>query len=131
MNPAIFLSSTGTTATSVLDSDSIVVTRQTPTADPTVTTLATIYSGPADVQFDDGAMVYDPSGVIANYDAIAIIDPGAGGALPGINPGDAMVVNADNNDVLTVLSVSPWGTPLAHLELKLKRGPLSETLPKT
>lgn len=127
-------STTVTSAMAFFATESVVIDRATPNANPVLKTRTVIYSGACDFQSGGGSQYRNPSGVVDIADAWLSIDPDASGNLPSVEVGDratvtqtvnsvpqpAVVYNVDNVSVLTGV--------LPHVELLLKRGPVKNEM---
>jgi hypothetical protein len=100
------------------NTETVVVTRRTPGATPGNFTTTTIYSGAADVQSTGGSSYMSPTGAIDIADLDMDLSPVAG-VLPPILVGDFV---AYNSGTYTIVNVSAWSFPLAHVSALLKRG---------
>jgi len=100
------------------DTETVVVTRRTAGATPGNFNTTTIYSGAADVQSTTGSSYMSPTGAIDMADCTMDLDPVAG-VLPPILVGDFV---AYNSGTYTIVNVSAWTFPIAHVSAMLKRG---------
>lgn len=120
-NPAMFLSSTTTAAMSMLDTETVTITRATPGATPgTFEAPTTVYEGPADLQIGTGSIYYNPGGTVEQADGVLTIDPQAG-VLPALKVNDVVAIT-DGPDY-TIVQVTVWNFAPMHVEAMIKRGP--------
>lgn len=105
-------------------SDTVLITRDVANADGSSSTTTTIYNGAADVQYESGALSFNPSGPVDAYDVIVIIDP-VNGVLPAFKVNDTIQING--GETATVVLIEPSTAPPIHVELKGKRGGLPYT----
>lgn len=99
--------------------DTMVVRRRTAPNQP----IATVYTGPADVQAPTGHTYYDAGGVIQVYDALAFVYPIAG-VLPTVLIDDTVVVTSMRGTVTSyrVVHIDEEEFDPAHLEIRLRKG---------
>jgi hypothetical protein len=103
-------------------SDAIAIQRRTNTTGREFT-IATIYSGAADLQEGGGSTYFNPGGAVEVADALLIVSADAASDLPAVQVGDVVTRTSDGK-TFTVASVSSRTWQLIHLELQLKRGGL-------
>ncbi len=113
-------------AFAALHADTLVITRRVPNGTgPNRTFIEeTIYAGPGDIQESTGNVSYNPSGAIEQHDGIAIIDQSSG-PLPSVQVDDIVQANGNSAQTYTVAAVSLFSIIPSHIELSLKRGPLT------
>jgi peptidase E len=85
--------------------------------------VATVYTGPADVQSEFGTIFYNASGAQDTADATCLIDPDTNGTLPAVQVNDIVAVTG--GETYTVVHEANWNMAPKHLELTLKRGKLT------
>jgi len=117
--------STKTIDWSNIATETILITRPGLSAGfPPVATTTTIYSGPGDFQDSSQSLALNPSGAVDSAFSSIVIDPDVlNGALPSVLPDDKVSVGGVAYGV--VVSATPWNAVPKHLEINVKRGPLS------
>lgn len=107
-----------------IDTETILITRVGLSPGfPPVSTTTIIYSGPGDFQDSSQSLMINPSGAVDSALATIIIDPDANGALPSVLPDDRVSVGGVVYGV--IVSATQWNAVPKHLEIAVKRGPVS------
>lgn len=114
-------SSTVAATMAMFDTETVTVTRQSKGATPGTFTTTTIYSGAGDLQVGTGSTFMGPGGVEQQVDGFLTLDPVAG-VLPAIAIGDLV---AFGSQTFTIIDLSAWTFPIAHVAATLKLGRLT------
>lgn len=118
MNPNILKSNTIAAAFALTDTETITITRKTPTGGGNFTP-STVYSGVADVQMGNGSMYYNPQGAVEQSDGkILIMDSNS--TLPAILIDDTVTYAGNTYKVVNSNPVMTFG--IRHVSLLVKRG---------
>lgn len=108
----------------MLDSETVVIDRREPGANPVIITRQQIYSGPCDVQSGGGTQYRNPSGVVEIAEALLQIVASAAPALPDVHVGDRATVTQNGvTKEYNIDNVALFVDPLPHIEAVLKSGP--------
>lgn len=119
--PINLSSTTVTAAMAMFDTETVTVTRQAKGATPGTFTTTTIYSGAVDMQIGTGSAFMGPGGVEQTVDALMTLDPVAG-VLPTLAIGDFVLFSGQT---YTIVDLSVWTFPIAHIAASLKVGKLT------